>query len=929
MSFFAMLEAVFIGPLKLVFEIIFDIADRFIGHPGLAIIVLSLIMNILVLPLYKRADAMQEAARDTEAKLQKGVSHIKKTFSGDERMMILQTYYRQNNYKPTSALNGSISLLLEIPFFMAAYQFLSHLDILNGVSLGPIADLGAPDGLIVIGSLSINLLPILMTLVNIVSSSLYLKGFPLKTKIQLYAMALFFLVFLYTSPACLVFYWTLNNVFSLVKNIFYKLRNPKKILRILTSAAGLLLIVCGLFFYSNPSVIRKAFLCGVGLIMQLPLIMPLFARSGKQVRSAVSSNRKLFVLGALFLTILVGLLIPSTYIAASPQEYIDVSYFHHPIWYVVNSLCLSAGTFLVWIGVFYWLASPRGKVIFEKLVWILCGVMMVNYMFFGTDLGIISSTLQYENGMSFSLKSQLFNLLIIALVAGLMYLLIKKWKSVVSLALITAIIGVGGMSAVNFVTINRSVNQLGQSEDSLAMPSFTLSKDGQNVVVIMLDRALGAVVPSILKEKPELKETFAGFTYYSNTISFGGHTNFGVPALVGGYEYTPVEMNKRSDESLASKHDEALKVMPKLFSDNGYQVTVCDPPYAGYQWIPDLTIYDDIPNVNPYISTGKFSNIERKQSTIESTRRNFFCFSLMKSMPLFLQPTIYNLGQYNQAVSISFDDISPIYGISSISESFGHNVLFLDSYNVLTNMSNMTEITEDSQNTFLFMANDATHEVMLLQAPDYVPSAIVNNIEYDAEHADRFTVDGITLNIDPLSMVHYHSNMAALLRLGEWFDYLRENDVYDNTRIILVSDHGYGLNQIDQLIVDYDLWTDAMYYFPLLMVKDFNSQEFTVSDEFMTNADVPTLATADIIDNPVNPYTGVPINNNEKTAHDQLIILSEDWNVIEDPLLTLNNGNTYLPSNWASVKDDIWDKENWSVTYDMTVLNEHSLPVDE
>ena len=141
MSLITILETIFIGPLKLCFEIIFSLANRIIGHPGLSIIVLSLIMNILVLPLYKRADAMQEESRDIEAKLSKGVSHIKKTFSGDERMMILQTYYRQNNYQPTDALNGSVSLLLEIPFFMAAYQFLSHLDILNGVSLGPIQDL--------------------------------------------------------------------------------------------------------------------------------------------------------------------------------------------------------------------------------------------------------------------------------------------------------------------------------------------------------------------------------------------------------------------------------------------------------------------------------------------------------------------------------------------------------------------------------------------------------------------------------------------------------------------------------------------------------------------------------------------------------------------------------------------------------------------
>ena len=41
-------------------------------------------------------------------------------------------------------------------------------------------------------------------------------------------MALFFLVFLYTSPSGLVFYWTLNNLFSLVKTIFYKLSTPER-----------------------------------------------------------------------------------------------------------------------------------------------------------------------------------------------------------------------------------------------------------------------------------------------------------------------------------------------------------------------------------------------------------------------------------------------------------------------------------------------------------------------------------------------------------------------------------------------------------------------------------------------------------------------------------------------------------------------------
>ena len=925
MSLITILETLLIGPLKLVFEIIFTLANKLIGHPGLAIIVLSLIMNVLVLPLYRRADAMQEEARDTEARLQKGVSHIKKTFSGDERMMILQTYYRQNNYTPLSALNGSVSLLLEIPFFMAAYQFLSNLDILHGVSLGPIADLGAPDGLLVIGGLAINVLPILMTLVNVISSALYLKGFPLKTKIQLYAMALFFLVFLYTSPACLVFYWTLNNVFSLVKTIFYKLRNPKKVLAVLTSALGLIFLVFSLFFYDTDSIKRKALLVMLGLLLELPLIAPVvLSRLHIQAKES-NPNKKLFLLGSLFLTVLVGLLIPSTFIAASPQEYVDPSYFHNPLWYIVSSTCLAAGTFLVWMRVFYWLASPRGKEIFDKLIWILCGVMLANYMFFGTNLGIISSTLQYEAGLSFTPREQLLNLLILIVIAVIMYLILSKWSRIAVTVLLTAVIALSGMSGLNMITIRNSVNEVyaHQSTYNDSNPHFRLSKNGKNVVVLMLDRALGEYIPYLFAEKPELEEQFDGFTYYANTVSFGGFTNLAVPAMLGGYEYTPVELNKRDSEPLVSKHNEALKVMPVLFSQQGYDVTVCDPVYANYSWIPDLSIFDEHPEINTYITKGKFSDPSQKKMVIQNNYRNFFCFGIMKTMPLAFQTIIYNNGQYNQAVSNIDKVIYSSQTVESISQSTGLSAAFMEPYNVLINLPYMTSIAETDTNTFLFMANDATHEPMLLQVPEYAPAMNVDNRDYDAANTGRFSLNGRTLTMEnSRQMSHYQCNMAVMIQLGKWFDYLRENQVYDNPRIILVADHGQHLEHLEELMMDGGETSskDVERFFPLLMVKDFNCDEFTTSYEFMTNADVPTLATKDLIEDPTNPFTGTPINSNEKNAHEQFLIMSFKWHVEE------NNGNTFLPSAWASVRDNLWDRSNWTFYDEEIVLTEHAAP---
>lgn len=915
MTFFEILSTLLIGPLKLLFEVIFVVANRFLESPGLSIIVLSLIMNFLVLPLYRRADAMQEAARDTEAKLQKGVAHIKKAFAGDERMMVLQTYYRQNNYKPTDALRGSVSLLLEIPFFMAAYQFLSGLQTLQQVSFGPIADLSAPDGLLVLGGFPVNVLPVLMTLINVISSAIYLKGFPRKTKIQLYAMAAFFLVFLYDSPSGLVFYWTLNNLFSLVKTIFYKLKNPKKVLSVLSFGIGLAVAVLGLVFGPQDHPKLLLLIVALGLAMMCPLALRLL-----KVRVALprqdgqpQPSRSFFLLCCLFLTLLVGVLIPTNFIAASPQEYVDITDFYHPLWYVVSSTALAAGTFLIWLGVFYWLASPGGKRLLARLVCVACVAMLVNYMFFGTDLGIISAQLRYDFSPRFTTQEQLTNLAVMAGIALTVYFLCIRFSRAAASVMLTAVIALGCMSGINIFRISSSIavtqRQLAASESE--EPTFSLSKTGKNVVVLMLDRALGEMVPYILNEKPELMAQFDGFTYYSNVITFGGTTNFGTPGLFGGYEYTPVEINKRDTESLVEKQNEALKVMPVLFSENGYEVTVCDPPYAGYQWIPDLSIYDDYPEIKTYITEGRFGNGIGDQAAYEDLHRNFFCFGIVRTMPVVIQGILYNEGNYNMA---DYDRQT----IETLSTAKGISPDFMRSYQVITNLSAMTQITDSSEGTFLMLANAMTHQPVLLQTPDYTPQEYVDNTEYDQAQEDRFVVDGRELTVvDSRQMSHYHVNMAMFLRLGEWFDELKAQGVYDNTRIILVSDHGTGLGCMEELLYQgYELES----YYPLLMVKDFDAEGFTTSDAFMTNADVPTLATQGVIEEPTNPFTGKPINSDEKTAHDQIIILSDEFN------LTRNNGNTFLPSRWASVHDDRWNMDNWSFCEEEVVLKEHALP---
>ena len=898
MSLIYILETIFIGPLKLVFEVIYSLAFRFLDDHGFSIVALSLAMNFLVLPLYRRADAMQEQARDTENKLSRVVAHIKKTFTGDERMMILQTYYRQNNYKPTDALRGSVSLLLEIPFFMAAYQFLSGMTVLSGQSFGPISDLASPDGLLTVAGVTINVLPVLMTLINVISSAIYLKGFPMKTKIQLYGMAAFFLVFLYNSPSGLVFYWTLNNLFSLAKTIVYKLKNPMKVLKTV-------LAICT---FSLSYFALKAWK----------------AIRAKRTAAAVDpkANKKLFLLSCTVLAILTGLMIPSSIIGASAQEFVDVHSFHHPINYILSSGAYSIGTFLVWVPVFYWLASDKGKVILSRLVAVVAVASMVNFMFFGWNLGMISTNLQYSKGFFYSRNEKLINLAVFAVVMGGGWWLASKKKKVMTSILAVAIMGTAAMTGWSSFQIFRGANEVKAYMENMneeEAPNFRLSQNGENVVVIMLDRAVGYFMPYYLQEKPELQDRLGGFTYYNNVLSYGGHTNFGAPPLVGGYEYTPVEMNKRDQESLEKKNDEALKVLPVLFNQNGYEVTVCDPPYAGYTWVPDLSIFDEYPEIKTYITKGYFKTEEQRQSEISNNYRNFFCFGIMRCMPVATQRWMYESGRYHQEYTKNPEYAFFNQTATSLSQATGMNGSFMDSYSVLKKMTDMTTITAEQKNTYLFLANEAAHSPVLLQMPDYEPSQFVDNTGLASREIKDINGNTLTFT-NTTQMGQYHTGMAMILQLADWFDYLREQGVYDNTRIILVADHGYNLGQLEELDFK-EYGEDGSFYYPLLMVKDFDATGKTaISYEFMTNADVPTLATQGIIENPVNPFTGKPINSDEKYAHDQMVIISREWSA------DVNNGNTFIADRWASVHTDMRDPNNWTFYTGSTVLKEHKLP---
>ena len=861
MQFLSELYALIIGPIELVFEIIFSVLNKHIHIPGLNIMLLSLVFSLVVLPLYMRADKIQEEAREAEDRLGPVIKHIKQYFKGDERFMILQTYYRQNNYSPLSVLKSSVSLLLQIPFFLAAYRMLSNNIYLAERSFGPIGNLGNPDAMLAIGSVTINVLPFAMTAINLISAAVYANKMPAKSKIQLLIMAALFLVLLYNSPSGMVLYWTCNNLFSLVKNIVMKLASKKK---------------------SAPKAEKKA----------------------KESRNADVSYKGLFIFSCIASAVFMGIYLPMSVLAAAPAEFVDMQSLTNPMIYVVDTAVKGAGLFVLWPSVFYAMSSAKGKKVIAYIMLALTCSIVVNTYFFSNGFGTMSNVLVYDVAPKFETKTGLISLGVTFGAVAVAVVLARFGKNIATVIALSAALVFAGLGISKVGTVNQGFADA-KKACTEKDPEFTLSKNGKNVVVLMLDRALGPMVPYLFAENESLGKSFDGFTYYHNTVSYGAYTNFATPALYGGYEYTPERINERSTEKLVDKQNEALKVMPVMFANAGFKSTIVNPSYAGYKWNGDLTVFDGLNNVSAYNTLFRYVPVDYGEAYKKTVNRNLFCYSLYKAAPVLLQPYLYDSGSYNDTEIPDWSTAPQVR--SGMSVSYGHNKEFEAEYWAVNSLDKMTKIDTGDSNNYLFFNSRIAHEDSFLKEPEYTPADYVDNTLYDQTHQKRFVKDGkMMLMLDSLDYCHYQINMAGLMAVAKWLDYLKANGVYDNTRIIIVADHGFGLaNFPDLMEYGSEAPIDAEWFTPLLMVKDFGSHgELVQSEEFMTNADTAYLASKGVIDNPANPFTGKKLTTDAKQG-EQKIFYSGEWSVDK------NNGNTFKPGQWYSVKDNIWKKENW------------------
>ena len=697
-----------VGPIEILLEICFSISCRIFGNYGIAIIGLSILIQTLVLPLYKKADAIQDTERKKQKDMQGMVNHIKKTFKGDKRYMVLNTYYRQQNYNPMESLKVIFPLLLQIPFFIAGFNFLSNLPILSNQSFLFIKDLGSPDNILKINGMYINILPFAMTFFNLLSSYIYTKDLMLKDKIQTYALAFVFLILLYNSPSGLLLYWTCNNLYSLLKNVFLKLfkfKQKKKLLKL------------------NINIDRK--------------------------KTTLD-----FLIYSLILAIFIGYMIPSYIISVSPA---DFGFINNE--FILNILavffkCLGLFTFYGYL-IFY-MSSDMGKYFLSKIYLFFTIMSFLNYFILTSLYGEINSNFQYNNENSNNLGFTIF-ITFVTLIIFLIVLffptiknkeiiLIKnvfKFSVLVTLFLAGTININDTISSEEFVSFDNNLkNNLIPDEGEKIL---RLSKNGKNVIFIVLDNFGNTALQYILEENPSYLEAFSGFISYENTLSLARSTNYAISSVYGGYEYTPKNINLRKDESLELKHNEALQVLPTIFNSEGFVVSTIDAACAGYTSISDMSIFEE--EINSYYLGSIYAKKDyaKDLELLENSNENnliYYAFSRVFS-PIFFD-FIYNDGQY----------FSPFINLCTLN-------FFKGSAN-LAHVNQTIEILNDDSNNFNEIYNIASHERILLDDFNEVIKYVDFNINNSIEINNVLMRDENVLKMDIYGVEYYNAAKKTL-----------------------------------------------------------------------------------------------------------------------------------------------------------------------
>ena len=190
-----------------------------VGNYGIAIIIVTILMRIVIFPLTLKQEKSMKKMRDLQPEIEK----IKEKYkdSPQEYQQKTAELYKESGVNP---LGGCLPLLIQMPVFVALYWAFSG----NAIP----ADakflwftLKQPDRLFMIGNFAFNLLPILNVGVTYIQQKIMTNTTSgqesnQQMKTMLYMMPLMMLFIFYRMPSGVTLYYLVSGALSLVQQYF-------------------------------------------------------------------------------------------------------------------------------------------------------------------------------------------------------------------------------------------------------------------------------------------------------------------------------------------------------------------------------------------------------------------------------------------------------------------------------------------------------------------------------------------------------------------------------------------------------------------------------------------------------------------------------------------------------------------------------------
>ena len=543
---------------------------------------------------------------------------------------------------------------------------------------------------------------------------------------------------------------------------------------------------------------------------------------------------------------------------------------------------MSLGLFLFYPMFIYILFSDKIKNYLTLLLIFVASFVLINTFIMKGNYININADFLFDNTdlLKASLKEILLTIILTVILISIIILILKKKKLIfiinVYFVVILALVGVSIFDISKIIKEHNKLKNIQVDNKSSDIKIFNMSKTGKNVFVFVLDRAINSYWLDAFERFPNYKKDFDGFVFYPNIISISGGTGT-IASLYGGYDYLPYEMSIDGGYNITNFHNEALLMLPLALEKYNYKSTIFHIPYANFQPYSDLSIFKNYNNIKAYdnntiyeYSINKYFNQQTNDYNNSEYTKNkkIVRFSIFRMLPINLRYYFYNdKGWFLNSLGIN----------SSIS-----------TYAMLNYTKDFININ-DSGNYYNVINSDVTHEPYFF-APDFLP-------HYKLEQVNKKDLDIYKYDY---SVRHFYANVASMNILTNLINFLKENDIYDNTKIIIVSDHGRGVNtKAFDKNIEFANWYNA-----LLMYKDFNSKgEIKIETNFMTIADIPYLATKHI-SNIKNPFNNKLITNDYKTNG---VFIIESIGVSPSEHFT----NKFRFYNFYYVKDNIFDINNW------------------